>query len=95
MLGLKRVEDLFGRNGVCPVTYFTTSSKLEQDIVVKEFGYAPENAPVVGLARWDVLENRALAARPKILIMPTWRSWLNILTMRNSVKVNTTGVILR
>ena len=79
VLGLKRVEDLFGRNGVCPVTYFTTSSKLEQDIVVKEFGYAPENAPVVGLARWDVLENRALAARPKILIMPTWRSWLEYL----------------
>ncbi len=76
VLGMKRVEDLFGKNGVSPVTYFTVSSKYEQDIVVREFGYARENVPITGLARWDVLENKAEKGAARILVMPTWRSWL-------------------
>lgn len=80
VLALKRVENLFGKKGVCPVTYFTTSSQYEQDIVVREFGYKASEAPVVGLARWDVLENRAKPDVRKILIMPTWRSWLEYLS---------------
>lgn len=79
VLALKRVEKLFGRNGACPVTYFTASSAFERDIVVREFGYDPENVPVVGLARWDVLENHEDPGRPSILVMPTWRSWLEYL----------------
>ena len=76
VLALKRVEDLFGKEGACPVTYFTASSRYEQQIIVQNFGYEPENVPVVGLARWDVLENRARPDAKKILVMPTWRSWL-------------------
>ena len=33
----------------------------------------------VGLARWDVLENHEDPGRPSILVMPTWRSWLEYL----------------
>lgn len=79
VLALKRVEDLFGKEGVCPVTYFTTSSRYEQEIVVREFGYTEAEAPVVGLARWDVLENKARPDAKNILVMPTWRPWLEYL----------------
>lgn len=80
VLALKRVESIFGKNGACPVTYFAASSRYEQNIIVREFGYEREKVPVVGLARWDVLENKAREDRKNILIMPTWRSWLEYLS---------------
>lgn len=73
---MKRVDRIYGVNGSSPVTYFLATSKREQDIVVEHFGYPPEKAPVLGFSRWDVLEDRADAASPSILVMPTWRSWL-------------------
>ena len=76
VLALKRVDHLFGKTGVSPMTYFTTSSKFEQDIVVKNMGYQPEEAPVLGLARWDTLEDLSANVPANILVMPTWRDWL-------------------
>ena len=76
VLALKRVENIFGKDGASPMTHFTVSSKFEQDIVTENFGYAQEDVPILGLCRWDVLENRASEKEKKILIMPTWRSWL-------------------
>ena len=73
---LKKVDHLFGKNGSSPMTYFVTTSKPEQDIVVSHFGYSPENAPVVGFTRWDVLKDKSSKSDRMILIMPTWRSWL-------------------
>ena len=58
------------------MTYFTTSSKFEQDIVVKNMGYQPEEAPVLGLTRWDALEDLSANVPANILVMPTWRDWL-------------------
>ena len=31
---------------------------------------------ITGLARWDVLEDKSDPAHKEILLMPTWRSWL-------------------
>lgn len=76
VLGLKRVENLFGKDGASPMTYFAVSSEAEQHIVTEYFGYDKAHAPIVGLARWDVLENKADPEEKKILVMPTWRSWL-------------------
>ena len=73
---MKRVDKLFGKNGSAPMTYFTTVSKFEQDIVVKHFGYTKETAPILGFARWDVLEDKSSSRNRQILVMPTWRSWL-------------------
>lgn len=68
------------------MTHFAVTSKFEQDIVTKNFGYAQENVPILGFCRWDVLENRASETEKKILIMPTWRSWLE--EQGNEVFVN-------
>lgn len=73
---LKRVDHIFGKNGFTPMTYFAVTSHAEQNIVIENFGYDKEHAPVVGFTRWDVLENKADINNKKILIMPTWRSWL-------------------
>ena len=58
------------------MTYFITCSRPEHDIVVREFDYEPENVPITGFARWDVLEDKSTPDDPFILMMPTWRSWL-------------------
>ena len=73
---LKRVDHLFGKNGSAPMTYFAVTSEFEQKIVTENFGYSKENVPILGFTRWDVLENKASAHEKNILIMPTWRPWL-------------------
>lgn len=73
---LKRVNSIFGKKGSSPMTYFTTTSKYEQKIVVENFDYEPMDAPVLGFTRWDVLEDTSKQEEKIILAMPTWRAWL-------------------
>ena len=73
---LKRVDHIFGKKGSSPMTYFATTSEFEQKIVMENFGYVRENAPILGFARWDVLEDTSSEEEKIILVMPTWRSWL-------------------
>ena len=73
---LKKVDGIFGKKGSSPMTYFTTTSEFEQNIVVENFKYKKVNAPILGFTRWDVLENTATDTEKIILAMPTWRSWL-------------------
>lgn len=73
---LKQVHSLFGKKGSSPMTYFITTGKVEQEIVVNELLYTPETAPITGFARWDALVNKEDKNDRFILVMPTWRSWL-------------------
>lgn len=73
---LKRVDPLFGKKGSSPMTHFTTTSQFEQKIIVENFGYTEDDAPVLGFTRWDVLEDTSKEEERIILAMPTWRSWL-------------------
>lgn len=72
----KQVHPIFGKKGSNPMTYFLTTSKREQDVVVKHFGYTRMQAPILGFSRWDVLKSTARADKPVIMLMPTWRPWL-------------------
>ncbi|MDO4501610.1 MAG: CDP-glycerol glycerophosphotransferase family protein [Coriobacteriia bacterium] len=72
----KHVHPIFGKKGSNPMTYFLTTSKKEQDVVVKHFGYSRLQAPILGFSRWDVLKSTATADHPVIMLMPTWRPWL-------------------
>ncbi|MCP6468258.1 hypothetical protein NL473_29740, partial [Klebsiella pneumoniae] len=57
---------------------FNVSSHHEKyDIVVDEMGYEPEEIAVTGLARYDRLPLEPKPQMKKVLIMPTWRDWLN------------------
>ena len=73
---LKRVDYIFGKRGTSPMAYFLTTSKSEQKIVTEHFGYTTAQAPVLGFSRWDVLEDKSDKDAPMVLIMPTWRQWL-------------------
>ncbi len=73
---LKKVHTLFGKKGSSPMTYFVTTGKVEQEIAVNELLYTEETAPITGFARWDALENKEDKNDRFILVMPTWRSWL-------------------
>ena len=73
---LKRVDYIFGKRGTSPMAYFLTTSKSEQKIVTDHFGYTTAQAPVLGFSRWDVLEDKSDKRQPMVLIMPTWRQWL-------------------
>ena len=73
---LKQVAPLFGKHGSSPMTYFATTSQFEQDIVVKYLSYSRGKAPITGFTRWDVLEDTSTKDDKMILLMPTWRSWL-------------------
>lgn len=76
VIALKQVHSIFGKKSASPMTYFVTSSKDENAIIVNDFGYKPQNVPITGLCRWDVLEDKSDPSDRFILLMPTWRSWL-------------------
>ena len=77
---MKRVDHLFGMNGSSPMRYFVATSETEQRIVVNEFGYKQEDVPITGFTRWDVLEDKSDPDDRFILLMPTWRVWLEDVT---------------
>lgn len=59
-----------------PSSLFITSSEAEADIIEKYFEYSPSEIAITGLARWDVLHDKSDPAHREILLMPTWRTWL-------------------
>ena len=77
---LKKVHTLFGKKGSSPMTYFVTTGRVEQEIAINELLYTEETAPITGFARWDALVNKENKDDRFILVMPTWRSWLEDVT---------------
>ena len=73
---MKRVDRLFGRHSSNPMEYFVATSDIEQKIIVDNFDYEKENVPITGFTRWDALSDKRDDGDRFILIMPTWRQWL-------------------
>ena len=73
---LKKDDGIFGINGSSPMTSVTATSDFEQRILEENWGYAAGDLPVVGFTRWDVLEDKSSPDEKMILVMPTWRAWL-------------------
>jgi CDP-glycerol glycerophosphotransferase len=55
---------------------FIVSSEREKQYIVSDFGFAPDEVAVTGLARFDALLAPDVAPRRQLLVMPTWRDWL-------------------
>ena len=72
---MKKVDFFYGKgcSGGCDL--FVVTSDFEKAIVKKYFGYTEQEIVNSGFARWDVLEDHS-AGRREILIMPSWRTWL-------------------
>ncbi|EOS25718.1 hypothetical protein C806_01845 [Lachnospiraceae bacterium 3-1] len=72
---MKKVDSFYGKGKGGQCDLFITTSEFEKEIVLKHFGYSESQIPVTGFARWDVLKDQSQGER-RILLMPTWRSWL-------------------
>lgn len=72
---LKRVDFFYGKGKAGSCDLFVVTSDFEKQIVKENFGYEEDEIVNSGFARWDVLEDKSQGLR-EILIMPTWRSWL-------------------
>ena len=55
---------------------FVVSSEFEQDIIHEYFEYDRDEIIITGLPRWDVLHDTSNMGQKEILLMPTWRGWL-------------------
>ena len=76
VFGLKRSAE-FRRGTGGGTDLFIASNELEKGFIMDDMGYKPEEVAVTGLARWDILEDRSAQSEKKhILVMPTWRKWL-------------------
>ncbi len=75
VLGRKRVE-YHKKYYDLPFDLFIVSSEPEKyDVVMRKLGYEDEDVAITGLARFDSLprDNKT----KDILLMPTWRDWIN------------------
>ena len=54
---------------------FVTSSIQEHEFIKQKFGYPDRYVQLLGLPRFDNLNNQNLKA-DQILVMPTWRHWI-------------------
>ena len=72
----KQCHKTYRKNCGNQMALFVVTSEPEQKIIEKYFGYDKEEVIVTGFSRWDVLEDRSDPAHKEILLMPTWRNWL-------------------
>ncbi len=76
VIALKRIDELFSKSKSNAFDRFVASSKQEQQIITRYFGYDASEVCITGLARWDELEDKSKDYN-EILLMPTWRNWLD------------------
>ena len=77
VLGRKNVE-YHRKYYESPFDLFNVSSDYEKrDVVMEEMGYKDEEVAVTGLPRFDRLPLEPRKKIKRVLIMPTWRDWLN------------------
>jgi len=78
VMGTKWMVPNYGKNAAGFSTdLFLASSEREKSYLVSDFGYAPEEVVVTGLPRFDRLLDPSVRTNPRqLLIMPTWRDWL-------------------
>lgn len=78
VMGAKWMVPNYGKKSSDFVTDLViTSSEREKQIFIKDFGYSADEVAVTGLARFDALLADDVDVRQgQILIIPTWRPWL-------------------
>lgn len=86
VIGLKKVDNIFHHNSNNKVDLFITSSEFEKNIITTHFGYQENVVEVTGLSRWDKLKDTSNGR--KILVMPTWRPWIDDISNEEFVLTN-------
>ncbi len=73
----KSLDNLYGTH-VRKFDLFFVSSAREKEIVMSGLGYPEEDIRITGLARWDRFKHVADEEKKNILIIPTWRKYLEL-----------------
>jgi Putative glycosyl/glycerophosphate transferases involved in teichoic acid biosynthesis TagF/TagB/EpsJ/RodC len=78
VMGTKWLAPMYGKTvSSFHTDLFTVSSEREKEIIVRDFGYQPNEVVVTGLARFDrLLAGDVDVKKHQLLIIPTWREWL-------------------
>lgn len=78
VMGTKWMVPNYGkRSSGFDTELFLASSEREKKYLVHDFGYDPDEVVVTGLSRFDRLLGNDVVENPRqVLIMPTWRDWL-------------------
>lgn len=76
VIALKNVANILEAKRFPQGSKLLASSEWERSIVCDHLGWNAKDVPVLGLARWDVLESRTDTDTPFVLYMPTFRHWL-------------------
>ncbi|WP_185830641.1 CDP-glycerol glycerophosphotransferase family protein [Siminovitchia terrae] len=77
VMGTKNMVANYGRNAQgFDTDLFMVSSDFEKEMIVNDFGYAPQDVFVTGLSRFDTLFKEDVEKKRQILIIPTWRDWI-------------------
>ncbi|QEP07065.1 CDP-glycerol glycerophosphotransferase [Glutamicibacter sp. ZJUTW] len=78
VMGTKWMVPNYGKNAPGFSTdLFMVSSEREKQYIVQDFQYSPQEVKVTGLARFDALLANDIAVNDNmLLIIPTWRDWL-------------------
>ncbi|WP_181147971.1 CDP-glycerol glycerophosphotransferase family protein [Arthrobacter sp. MYb213] len=78
VMGTKWMVPNYGKNSPGFTTdLFMVSSEREKHYIVSDFLYSPEDVKVTGLSRFDsLLANDIPTNKNMLLIIPTWRDWL-------------------
>ena len=88
VIGLKKVDNIFKKTLNNKMDLFVVSSEYEKNIIKKYFDYKDKEIIDTGLCRWDALENKSDGIIKEILIMPTWRSWMDGISKHNFIKTD-------
>ena len=67
----------YGNN---PMDCFVVSAARERDFIIETYGYPESKVPDLGLCRFDNLYISGDRTEKILLIMPTWRKWLQLQT---------------
>ena len=78
VMGTKWMVPNYGKNSPGFATdLFMVSSEREKQYIVNDFLYSPDEVKVTGLSRFDALLANDFAINENmLLIIPTWRDWL-------------------
>jgi CDP-glycerol glycerophosphotransferase len=78
VMGTKNMVANYGKKAASFNTdLFLVSSDFEKEMIVNDFGYKPKEVLVTGLSRFDNLLKNDVPLKNQILIIPTWRDWIN------------------
>ena len=68
------------------IDWFLTAAKPEHEFIVNNFGYDTSQIKLLGFSRFDNLHSNFIDTR-EILLMPTWRAWINLRTPITSLNL--------